>query len=229
MSTTDIDKNPTKDKAQIKDNNKPPFVITVGRQFGSGGRELARALADELGIAYYDKELLAESAKLAGIEPEFFEQKDERFPSFLHGIFSFTMGVTPMCYYTGGGSITDDSLYKAVSDFLTSEAQKNSFVVVGRTADYILRDHPRVVNLFLHAPMEECVRRITGRQKELTPEKAEAIAKRTNKWRSDYYNFFTDKEWGHAKSYDLTIDTSRMPMDKIVQMVKKYLELRGLI
>ena len=96
----------------------PPFVITVGRQFGSGGRELARALADELGIAYYDKELLVESAKLAGIEPEFFEQKDERFPSFLHGIFSFTMGVTPMCYYSGGGSITDDSLYKAISDFL---------------------------------------------------------------------------------------------------------------
>ncbi len=229
MSTTDIDTKQADDSSKIADTGKPPFVITVGRQFGSGGRELARALADELGIAYYDKELLAESAKLAGIEPEFFEQKDERFPSFLHGIFSFTMGVTPMCYYTGGGSITDDSLYKAVSDFLTSEAQKRSFVVVGRTADYILRDHPRVVNLFLHAPMEECVRRITSRQKELTPEKAEAIAKRTNRWRADYYNFFTDKAWGDAKSYDLTIDTSRMPMDKIVQMVKHYLKLRGLI
>ena len=207
----------------------PPFVITVGRQFGSGGRELARALADELGIAYYDKELLVESAKLAGIEPEFFEQKDERFPSFLHGIFSFTMGVTPMCYYTGGGSITDDSLYKAISDFLTAEADKRSFVVVGRTADYILRDHPRVVNLFLHAPMEECVRRITSRADALTPEKAEAMAKRTNRWRADYYNFFTDKQWGNAASYGLTIDTSRMTMPQIVELVKHYLKLRGLI
>ncbi len=206
-----------------------PFVITVGREFGSGGRELARALADELGIAYYDKELLAASAKLAGIEPEFFEQKDERFPSFLHGLFSFTMGVTPMCYYTGGGSITDDSLYKAVSDFLTEESRRRSFVVVGRTADYILRDHPRVVNLFLHAPMAECVRRITAREDALTPEKAEAMAKRTNRWRADYYNFFTDKEWGHASSYDLTIDTSRMPMPKIVELVKSYLKLRDLI
>lgn len=206
-----------------------PFVITVGREFGSGGRELARALADELGIAYYDKELLVESAKLAGIEPEFFEQKDERFPSFLHGLFSFTMGVTPMCYYTGGGSITDDSLYKAISDFLTAEADRRSFVVVGRTADYILREHPHVVNLFLHAPMEECVKRITARADAMSAEKAEAMAKRTNRWRAEYYNFFTDKEWGHASSYDLTIDTSRMPMDKIVALIKSYLELRGIL
>lgn len=190
---------------------------------------MARALADELGIAYYDKELLVESAKLAGIEPEFFEQKDERFPSFLHGIFSFTMGVTPMCYYTGGGSITDDSLYKAISDFLTAEADKRSFVVVGRTADYILRDHPRVVNLFLHAPMSECVKRITSRADALTPEKAETMAKRTNRWRADYYNFFTDKQWGNASSYDLTIDTSLMTMPQIVELVKHYLKLRGLI
>ena len=206
-----------------------PFVITVGREFGSGGRELARALADELGIAYYDKELLVESAKLAGIEPEFFEQKDERFPSFLHGLFSFTMGVTPMCYYTGGGSITYDSLYKAISDFLTAEADRRSFVVVGRTADYILREHPHVVNLFLHAPMEECVKRITARADAMSAEKAEAMAKRTNRWRVEYYNFFTDKEWGHASSYDLTIDTSRMPMDKIVALIKSYLELRGIL
>lgn len=206
-----------------------PFVITVGREFGSGGRELARALADELGIAYYDKELLVESAKRAGIEPEFFEQKDERFPSFLHGLFSFTMGVTPMCYYTGGGSITDDSLYKAISDFLTAEAERRSFVVVGRTADYILREHPHVVNLFLHAPMEECVKRITARADAMSAEKAEAMAKRTNRWRAEYYNFFTDKEWGHASGYDLTIDTSRMPMDKIVALIKNYLELRGIL
>ena len=206
-----------------------PFVITVGRQFGSGGREVARALAAELGIAYYDKELLVQSARQAGIEPEFFEQKDERFPSFLHGLFSFTMGVTPMCYYTGGGSITDDSLYKAISDFLCSEIEKRSFVVVGRTADYILREYPHVVNLFLHAPMEECVRRITARADAVSAEKAEAMARRTNKWRAEYYNFFTDKEWGHASSYDLTIDTSRMPMDKIVQLVKNYLQLRGIL
>ena len=98
----------------------PPFVISVGRQFGSGGRELAKALATELGIDYYDKELLVKASSHSGISCEFFEKTDEKFPSFLQGLFSFTMGVTPMCYYTGTGAITDDSLYKAVSDFLRS-------------------------------------------------------------------------------------------------------------
>lgn len=213
----------------MKKSQNSPFVISVGRQFGSGGRELAKALATELGIDYYDKELLLKAADHSGISHEFFEKTDEKFPSFLQGLFSFTMGVTPMCYYTGTGAITDDSLYKAVSDFLQSEAQKNSFVVVGRTADYILRDHPRVVSIFLHAPIEECVRRITGRSKDLSPEKAAQMAKRTNKWRSEYYNFFTDKEWGHASSYDLTIDTSRVSIPQAVQLIKSYLAMRGLI
>ena len=135
--------------------SKEPFVITVGRQFGSGGRELGKALAEALEIEYYDKELLVESAKLAGVNPEYFEKKDERFPTFLQGLFSFSMGVTPMCYYTGASSISDDGLYKSISDFLLKTSREKSFVVVGRSADYILREHPRCVNIFVHAPMEE--------------------------------------------------------------------------
>lgn len=213
----------------MSQNDNRPFVITVGRQFGSGGRELGKALAKELGISYFDKELLIEAAKKAGVNPEFFEERDEKFPTFLHGLFSFSMGVTPMCYYTGAGSITDDGLYKAISDYLLSEAEKRSFVVVGRSADYILRHHPRVANIFVHAPMEECVRRITERADAITPEKAEAMARKTNKWRADYYNFFTDKEWGHATSYDLTIDSSLLPMSDIVAIVKEFIRRRGLI
>lgn len=208
---------------------RPPFVITVGRQFGSGGRELGKALADALGIAYYDKELLVESAKLAGVNPDFFRKKDERFPTFLQGLFSFAMGVTPMCYYTGASSISDDGLYKSISDFLLSIAGEKSFVVVGRSSDYILRDHPRCVNLFVHAPMSDCVRRIMARNDAIAADKAEAMARKTNKWRADYYNFFTDKTWGDAKSYDLTIDSSRMPMSTNVELVRTYLRLRGFI
>ncbi|MDE6556912.1 MAG: cytidylate kinase-like family protein [Duncaniella sp.] len=208
---------------------KKPFVITVGRQFGSGGRELGRELADRLGIAYYDKELLAEASKNSGIHHSFFEQNDEKFPSFLQGLFSFNLGHTPQYYYTGPSAITDDGLYKAISDFLLDRAEKESFVVVGRTADYILRDHPRTVNLFIHAPVEECVRRIRTRQPELSPEKATSLARKTNKLRSDYYNFFTDKEWGHASSYDLTFDSSRLPIKEIAGVVETYLRGRKLI
>lgn len=214
----------------MSDSNKPlPYVVTVGRQFGSGGRVLGKALAKELGIEYYDKELLIEAAKEAGVDPEFFERNDERFPKFLNGLFSFSMGMTPMCYYTGSTSITDDGLYKTLSDFLLKRADETSFVVVGRSADYILRNHPRVANIFVHAPMEECVRRITSRADALTPEKAEALARKTNKWRADYYNFYTDKEWGRADSYDLTLDSSKIPMEECVEIVKRYLHSRGFI
>lgn len=209
--------------------SKEPFVITVGRQFGSGGRELGKALAEALEIEYYDKELLVESAKLAGVNPEYFEKKDERFPTFLQGLFSFSMGVTPMCYYTGASSISDDGLYKSISEFLLKTSKEKSFVVVGRSADYILREHPRCVNIFIHAPLEECVKRITSRNDAIDEGKAAAMAKKTNKWRAEYYNFFTDKQWGDAKSYDLTIDSSLMSMDKNVELIKEYLRLRGII
>lgn len=208
---------------------KRPFVITVGRQFGSGGRVLAKALADSLGIAYYDKELLAESARRAGVNPDFFEKKDERIPTFLQGMFSFSMGVTPMCYYTGASTISDDGLYKSISDFLLQEAEERSFVVVGRSADYILREHPRCVNIFVHAPMAECVKRIMGRSDAIDRDKAEAMARKINKWRAEYYNFFTDKTWGDAKSYHLTLDSSILPMEANVELVKAYLRLRGFI
>ncbi|MDE6116143.1 MAG: cytidylate kinase-like family protein [Duncaniella sp.] len=209
--------------------SKEPFVITVGRQFGSGGRELGKALAEALEIEYYDKELLVESAKLAGVNPEYFEKKDERFPTFLQGLFSFSMGVTPMCYYTGTSSIADDGLYKSISDFLLKTSREKSFVVVGRSADYILREHPRCVNIFIHAPIEDCVRRITRRNDAIDEAKAAAMARKTNKWRADYYNFFTDKTWGDAKSYDLTIDSSLMSMENNVLLIKEYLRLRGII
>ena len=213
-------------------NNKvaqAPYIVTVGRQFGSGGRVLAKALAEDLGIDFYDKELLMEAAREAGVNPEFFERSDEKFPTFLHGLFSFTSGITPMCYYTGASSITDDGLYKAVSDFLLRKAEERPFVVVGRTADYILRHHPRVANIFVHAPMETRVARILGRGDAATPKAAEALATRNDKWRADYYNFFTDKEWGRPESYHLCIDSSAMPMEECVGMVKDFLRHRGLI
>lgn len=206
-----------------------PYVITVGRQFGSGGRELGKALAEALEIEYYDKELLVESAKLAGVNPDFFEKKDERFPTFLQGLFSFSMGVTPMYYYTGSSSIADDGLYKSISEFLLKISKEKSFVVVGRSADYILRHHPRCINIFVHAPLEECVKRITSRNDAIDEAKAAAMAKKTNKWRAEYYNFFTDKTWGDAKSYDLTIDSSKLSIPDIVKLIKDYLKLRGII
>lgn len=208
----------------MDDNDK--YVVTVGRQFGSGGRELGRLLADRLGIAYYDKELLLEAARNAGVAPEVFERSDEKFPKFLSGILSFNMGVNPMSFYCGPTSISDDSIYRAQSEFIASLARKCSCVIVGRTADYVLREHPRCVNIFVHAPLEERIKRIMTRGDRPSAEQARALTEKTNKLRANYYNFYTDKRWGAAESYDLTIDSSSMPMTDVVEVVRAYLQRR---
>lgn len=207
--------------------SKQPIVITIGRQFGSGGRELGRKLSQRLGFKYYDKELLIEAARQAGVDEYFFKHNDERFPSFLNGIFSFAFGLNNVNCYTGSTSISDDSLYRAQSDFIHSLAEKENCVIVGRTSDYVLRDHKRLVNLFVHAPMESCVKRIMGRDEEnLTEDKARSKAAKVNKLRANYYNFYTDKIWGAAASYDISLDTSLMPMDDIVELVVEYVKHR---
>lgn len=202
------------------------YVITIGRQFGSGGREIGKLVAERLGIAYYDKELLCEAAKKAGVSPEFFEKSDEKFPKFFSGLFSFTMGYNPYTLYAGSSSISDDTLYRAQSDFIHSVAEKHSCVIVGRSADYVLRDHPCCANVFIHAPIEECVKRIMRRGDKTTPEQAKALAEKTNKLRAGYYNFYSDKTWGDAKTYHLTIDSSSMPIADVAALICDYVTRR---
>lgn len=228
MSTSTTAESKAKDAAT--DNStatrRHPVAITIGRQFGSGGRELGKRLADALGFKYYDKELLSEAAKRAGVSEEFFERNDERVPSFLNGLISFAFGMAPSSYYAGSTSISDDSLYRAQSDFIHSLANEDSCVIVGRSADYVLRDHPALVNIFVHASIDDRIERILRREPELTREKARAKAEKINRLRANYYNFYTDKTWGAAESYDLTFNTSLISMDQIVSLVSEYISMR---
>lgn len=211
-----------------KNDNKPAnLVITIGRQFGSGGREFGRKLADELGIAYYDKELLAEAARQAGFGKEFFERNDERTPTFLSGLLWFNHNANPGTHYLGSNSISDDSLYNALGDIIGQLARKSPCVIVGRTADYVLRDYPNVFNIFIHAPEDECIKRIMRRGDVDSEKKAREKLRKTNKLRASFYNFYTDKRWGHADSYHLSVDSSLLPMAEWVNFVadiirKKY-------
>lgn len=202
-------------------------VVTVGRQFGSGGREFGRRLAARLNIGYYDKELMTEAARHSGMRKEFFAESDERAPGFMDGLFSFAMGYAPTTYFSGSTAISDDSIYRAQSDFIRYLAQTESCVVVGRTADYVLRDTGRVVSIFVHAPMDACVARIMAREEgNMTAKSVRARAERVNKLRAGYYNFYTDKVWGAAASYDLTLDTSLLPMDELVELAARYVIAR---
>ena len=202
------------------------YVITVGRQMGSGGRRLGKLIADRLGIAYYDKELLRHAAEQAGLCPEFFERNDERRPSFISGIFTFAMGVNPLALYDGASTIGDDVLYKAQCDFIRTIADQGPCVIVGRSADYVLRDKPNVVNIFVHASLDDRAARIVSRNPEYTLEQARVISEKTNKLRAGYYNFYTDKRWGDAASYDLTMNSSVMSLEEIADFVAEYARRR---
>lgn len=213
---------------------KKPVVVTIGRQFGSGGRELGKKLAERIGAKYYDKELLSEAASRAGMNENFFHRNDERFPSFINGLFSFAFGYNTSNLFSGSTSISDENIYRAQSDYIRSLAEADhSCVIVGRTSDYVLRNHPRTVNVFVHAPEDVCIERIIKRDGEPSPEyrravyeKTKAKARRINKLRANYYNFYTDKTWGHATSYDLTFDTSKMSIDSIVEVIAEYISQR---
>ena len=207
-------------------NENKNFVITIGRQFGSGGRELGKLLASTFGIEYYDKELLQEAAKQAGMSPEFFAQSDERAPSFLSGMFAVGTGYNPASCYSCSSTLTGDSVYCAQSEFIRKIANEKSCVIVGRSADYVLREHPRCVNIFVHSSEEDCIARIMRRGDKPTPEQARTIAHKTNKLRANYYNFYTDKRWGDAASYDLTLNTSLLKMEDAVAIIAEYIRRR---
>ncbi len=202
------------------------YVITVGRQLGSGGRLLGRLLAERLGIAFYDKELLMQAAASAGLSAEFFERNDERRPQFISGLFSFNMGMNPVAWFDNASSINDDALYKAQCDFMHHIAEQGPCVIVGRSADYVLRDVPNLVNVFVHATKEDCVRRVMSRDSSKTAEQARQFVEKTNKLRANFYNFYTDKRWGDSTSYDLTFNSSVLSLEKIADLIVQYLYVR---
>lgn len=205
------------------DNN---IVITIGRQMGSGGRQIGRALADALGYAYYDKELLIQAAQRAGICQEFFEENDERMPSFFSCFIPFSHGITTHSIFNKPSAIGCDGIYRAQSDLIESLPQSGPCVIVGRSADFVLRHHPRLVSVFISAPLEARIERMMRRQPGLTPDKARYIAQKTDKLRASYYNFYTDHVWGAAPTYDLTLDSSLLALDDIVNLITSYIDLR---
>lgn len=201
------------------------YIITIGRTFGSGGRQLGRLIANRLGISFYDKQLLVEAAQMAGYNIEYLEKNDERAPRIMGGVIPFASGFYPMSWI-GDAVSGSDSIYKAQTEFMRELANTKPCVIVGRSADYVLRDFDNVVNVFVHAPMEDCIRRIITRSECNNAHEARILAERTNKLRANFYNFYTEKRWGEARSYDLTFDSSRLPLEAIADMVIDYVHRR---
>lgn len=197
------------------------MVITIGRQFGSGGHEVGRKLADSLGIPFYDKELISIAAKESGLCPEFFEKADEHASGSLSYAFAtgfpFFGNVSPYTNF-----LSNDSLFKIQSDTIRSLAG-GSCVMVGRCADYILREDERCVNIFVHTSLEKRIERIVESH-QLTVEDAQDLIEKTDKSRANFYNYYSNKTWGMASSYHLSVDSYSLGIDDTVAFLKTFVE-----
>ena len=203
------------------------IVISIGRQFGAGGRRVGQALAKELGIAYYDKELIMEAAKEFGFAPVFFEENDEKSASFAGNVLQWMESFVT----SGMGSknyLSQDTLFEMQSEVVRKVAEKHSCVIVGRCSDYVLRDYPNCVSVFLHSSDEDRIQRIRERS-GLTEEEAISKMRMQDKKRAAYYNFYSSKTWGESATYTLSIDVSSIGVEQTVQLIMFYLRQRGMI
>lgn len=194
-------------------------IITIGRQFGSGGHEVGRRLAAELGLKLYDKELLKMAAEESNICEQVLKDYDEKPTSSL--LYSIVMDVYPSMNYVGNS--LSQQVYQAQYDTIRRIGEGGGCVIVGRAADYILRDNPRLTSVFIHASMEYRMKRVTEFE-HIDEAKAKDMIVKADKKRASFYNFQTEKKWGAASSYNLSLDTSDIGIDGCVRMIELYLE-----
>lgn len=191
-------------------------IFTIGREFGSGGHEIGKKLAQDLRINFYDKEILKEASKKYGFATKVMEKFDEKPASGL----SYLMNTD----IAGTMQPLSMQIFIAQCNTIKTIAKKESCVFVGRCSNYVLRDFDNVINVFVHSPIDLRIERIEKR-KNLPADKALDLIIKTDKKRSTYYNYYTDLKWSASQSYNLCIDTSKTGIDGAVELIKKYKEI----
>lgn len=201
------------------DNNKN-FVLNIGRQLGSGGHAIGIIMAKEFGIKFYDKEVLDLAAQESGFSKYFFERDDEHrgfVKSLFNSIIPFTSSGDPY-----GNQLSSESLFKFQSDAIKKAAEKESCVFVGRCADYVLRDHPRCVNIFISADMEDRVTRLM-QNLQVDAQEAEKRALEGDDKRASYYNYYSALTWGEAATYHICINSSVLGIEGTADFLKSFI------
>ena len=204
------------------------LIITIGRQYGSGGNEIGRKLAEELGIDFYDKNILRMNSDESGIKESYFHLADEKAGSRL--LYRIVSGMTPEMREPSFGSdlISADNLFRFQSEVIRKLAEEQSCVIVGRCADYVLEDADNIelVRIFIYSDMDARIRRV--KEKELyAPEDIKKNVKRIDKERRNYYRYYTGRGWADPENYDLLINTSTAGIKGSVRMIEEYIKIRG--
>ncbi|MDD4581812.1 MAG: cytidylate kinase-like family protein [Bacteroidales bacterium] len=198
--------------------NNSHVIINIGRQAGSGGVEIGKLLAQKMQIKFYDKALIKLAAKESGLDSTYFEKADEKpssnfFYALTHNLFGFNNETV----------LSNNALFQMQSDVIRKLASENSCVIVGRTSDYILRDFKNCINIFIHAPLESRVATII-KNKGISEHQARHLINTMDKKRANYYNYYTNKQWGYAESYHLGLDSSVWGTEGSVEFIKLFVE-----
>ena len=186
-------------------------IITISREFGSGGRFIGEEVAKKLGIAYYDKNVINEIAEKSGLSPEYIQENAELSPK--KGLFAYAFSGRDIT-----GKSVEDMVYEAQRNIILELAEKEPCVIIGRNADYILKDRDDVLNVFIHGDMPEKIQRITGLYNVKEKEAVKMMAD-TDKRRRTNYNFYTDQNWGKASNYTLCLNSSQLGYDRCEMII----------
>lgn len=202
------------------------YVITIARGFGSGGKEIAEKLSRDLGIPYYERQIPQMASEQSGIAEAIFAEADEK----LKGIkFAAMLGSLPNPYVvepTSRKFTSDVNLFNIQANIIRSLAESESCIIVGKCANFLLQDYDNVVSIYIEAPREACVKSVVNKM-GVTEEQAHKMITRTDKYRYDYYKFYTGgKDWRNPTAYDMTLNSDRIGRDKCVEIISDYLKIK---
>ena len=192
-------------------------IITISREFGSGGRFIGEEVAKQLGIAYYSENIIDQIAQQSGLSPEYIEENAELSPK--NGLFAYAFSGRDIT-----GKSVDDMLYEAQRKVILEIAEKEPCVLIGRNADFILKDREDVLNVFIHGDMPEKIKRIC-KLYDVTEDGAVKLIKDTDKRRRTNYNFYTEQKWGMAKNYTLSLNSSQLGYTRCKKMIMDCVDI----
>ena len=186
-------------------------IITISREFGSGGRFIGEEVAKKLGIAYYDKNIISQIAEKSGLSPDYIQESAELSPK--KGLFAYALAGRDIT-----GRSVEDMVYEAQRKVILELARKEPCVIIGRNADYILKDRDDALNVFIHGDMLEKIQRISQLYR-VTEQEAVKMMADTDKRRMTNYNFYTDQKWGKASNYTLCLNSSQLGYDRCEALI----------
>ena len=200
-------------------------VVTIARQYGSGGRTVGQMLSEKLNVHYYDKELMKLASEDSGINEALFANADEKIKSTR--LFHIAKGVY------GGELIppesdnftSTDNLFNYQAKIIRQLAEEEACIIIGRCADYVLKDYDNVLSVFIHAPLDFCLEQ-AAKKHSMSRKELERFIQKTDRHRSEYYKYHTGRSWFDARNYDLCLDSSKLGFDRCVEEIIAYMEVR---